>query len=220
MTDSSCYAYVGGYAGYGYSFENCINAVSITYRQLGDYVGGIAGFANGSFTECTNSGNITATESKCVGGIVGGVSYSGDSSWSKVENSGNIVGKGKVGGIVGYIWDYYNSEYSNCSYAVAISNATNSGNISGEQYIGGIIGYIKIYADHYGGYTSVIRLLLTSPVNSGDISGTDCVGGLIGYGYSNTSNSSIIGYTSTGTVTGTTNSGNEVGTVENITLQN
>ena len=133
------YAYVGGYAGYGYMFENCENNSNITYTQKGDYVGGIAGYAHGAINSCTNTGNITASNSNYVGGIAGYVSLWADNSLTNLTNSGLIKGKNNVGGIVGHINNYVSvSTNGYPTYTLTLTNLTNNGAITGESNVGGL----------------------------------------------------------------------------------
>ena len=213
------YAYVGGYAGYGYAFDNCINTVVITYSERGQYIGGIAGYANGAFSGCKNTANITANKANCVGGIAGRLNYSGNVTLSTLTNSGAINGADYVGGIVGYIYDYYHTGYNNGYYTVTLKKLTNNGSIGGNSNVGGIIGYVRVYAEHSSSYTSLIKITGSEFTNTGNVSGTSLVGGLIGYGYSNDTSSLIVGYIASGTVSGSgSNVGNVVGKVENIKL--
>ena len=213
------YAYVGGYAGYGYAFENCSNAEAIVYTQRGQYVGGIVGYGVGALTGCTNTANVTATNANCVGGIAGRLDYAGDVTLSALDNQGDVIGKDYVGGIVGYLYDYRSMGYNSCNNTVTLTKLINSGRVNGNDYVAGLIGYVKVHADHSGSNTSVIKITGSNLTNTGDVTGASYVGGLIGYGYSNNSSSLIVGYEASGTVNGSGSYvGNTVGKVENITL--
>ena len=215
------YAYVGGFAGYGYAFESCNNAVEITYTERGQYVGGIAGYANGAFANCTNTAKVAATNGNYVGGIAGRMNYSGDINLTAITNQGEITGKDYVGGIVGDLNDTADlDQFSSPTYTVAISRLTNGGNVTGETMIGGIFG--RIYARGTNKYSTKycnIKITASSIINTGNITGVSQVGGLVGYGYSNDASSLIVGFEASGTVSGSGESvGQIVGKVENIKL--
>ena len=145
--DSTKYAYVGGYVGYGYLANNCTNTVDITYSAGGRYVGGIIGFSDATPTYSMNGLSNTATISghNYVGGIFGGInstsnSYSNYSvNLSNFSNSGKITGSANyVGGIVGYFL-----AEGNGSITLYASDMVNTATITGEKYVGGIFGYGK-----------------------------------------------------------------------------
>lgn len=193
---TSYYAYVGGYAGYGYSITNCINATSITYSSMGNFVGGVAGYSNGSITGCSNSGTITVTQASYVGGLVGYVVNSGSVAHSSLTNSGQITGNDNVGGIFGRL---YQSVDSSDSYTITINRVTNSGIIKGRNYVGGIAGYS--YANNSYGYSRTSTIIGTVFSNTANVTGNNYVGGLLGYAYTNSTNSKLSGSNSSGTIT-------------------
>ena len=84
---------IGGVAGAGSDFINVHSAVTVTGKQR---VGGISGYF-GTFTNCSNSGDVTAT-GNYVGGICGYYCFAVTGCF----NSGNISGKQYVGGINGH----------------------------------------------------------------------------------------------------------------------
>ena len=91
-----------------------------------NYVGGIAGRANGDIGNCENHAMVNGAN--FVGGIVGNYVFS-DKSITSCANYGVITGtRDKVGGIAGY----FNSG--------TIQNCANYGDITGTFYVGNLIG--------------------------------------------------------------------------------
>ena len=89
-----------------------------------NYVGGIAGVANGNISNCENRATVKGIRS--LGGIV--AAYSGNSITS-CANYGVVTGSGEsVGGIAGY----FNSG--------TIQNSANYGDVTGTSYVGNLIG--------------------------------------------------------------------------------
>ena len=89
-----------------------------------DYVGGIAGVANGNISNCEN--RVTVKGIRSLGGVV--AAYSGNSITS-CANYGVVTGSGEsVGGIAGY----FNSG--------TIQNSANYGDVTGTSYVGNLIG--------------------------------------------------------------------------------
>ena len=92
-----------------------------------NYVGGIAGRANGDIGNCENHAMVKGAD--FVGGIVGNYVFS-DKSITSCANYGVITGTGEsVGGIAGY----FNSG--------TIQNCANYGDITGTFYVGNLIGF-------------------------------------------------------------------------------
>ncbi len=165
------YAYLGGYVGKGYSVDNCVNAVELTYLARGSYVGGIAGYLEQGVTNCSNSASIAAGDS--TGGIAGYVQTSAAMNVLELNNSGNITGKSYVGGIAGE-WYF--------SAAITLGESSNSGKIEGASNVGGIVGKMDD--------TTASVLTVYNANNTGDVHGTDClVGGLFGNVYGKDSSS-------------------------------
>lgn len=94
------YVWLGGYVGYGYSVEDCVNNSDVSYTARGYYVGGIIGYAIGDIVNCTNNGNIT-TYTNNVGGIVGKVNSASNAVFNNLSNTGDISGNTAIGGIAG-----------------------------------------------------------------------------------------------------------------------
>ena len=94
-----------------------------------NYVGGIAGRANGDIDNCENHAMVNGAN--FVGGIVGRYAYSGKSITS-CANYGDVTGSGeKVGGIAGYF------------NLGTIQNCANYGDITGIFNVGNLIGFAE-----------------------------------------------------------------------------
>lgn len=150
------HAYLGGYIGTtGAAISGCINKSDITYESVGERVGGIAGYASGTISNCENHGNISSTSGQ-VGGIVGCSSAAID----VCSNTGNVTttGGNAVGGIAGYGEN-------------AFTNCNNSGNITGGEWsTGGIAGALR----------STVIAPCSNLHNSGSVTGENEVGGIFG----------------------------------------
>ncbi len=149
VEDSVKYAYVGGFAGYGFNASSCSNEVSIEYSAGGRYVGGVMGCASGfglgdSMTSRYMSNVADIKGCDYVGGVIGAVQadmddwyYTNTFSYYDCNNKGTVVGTGDyVGGIFGNF--YVNCDGGNSW--VYICDAVNEGNVSGASYVGGIAG--------------------------------------------------------------------------------
>ena len=156
------YAWLGGYVGYGYSVDNCVNNVDIKYDARGTYVGGIIGYATDVIQDCTNNGDIT-THTSGVGGVVGEMNSTTEFTISNLTNNGNVTGASSVGGVIGSWYHVGNKQGKFCynlnevgcnggSYCqhhyttpAALKNITNTGNVvSKGDNCGGIIGAVSL----------------------------------------------------------------------------
>ena len=121
--DDYCTGILVGVAG------SCIENIKILANcsvEGKNYVGGIAGRANGDIGNCENHAMVNGAN--FVGGIVGNYVFSAKSITS-CANYGVITGtRDKVGGIAGY----FNSG--------TIQNCANYGDITGTFYVGNLIG--------------------------------------------------------------------------------
>ena len=139
--DGAKNAYVGGYVGYAYGVNDCVNEVAINYTAGGSYVGGIAGYVYRSYGNMT-FGNLENTAaisgSDYVGGIFGKLGNDGYGSdttqLSGFTNSGQISGKSYTGGIIG-----------SCEVdtKLKVSTFSNTGDVSGALYVGGLSGWFS-----------------------------------------------------------------------------
>ena len=142
-----------------------------------NYVGGIAGRANGDIGNCENHAMVKGAD--FVGGIVGNYVFS-DKSITSCANYGVITGTGEsVGGIAGY----FNSG--------TIQNCANYGDITGTFYVGNLIGL----ADECN---------LTNVLGTGNVTATsrNPAGLLVGnIGNSSSTASGILAYNSSAKLT-------------------
>ena len=207
-------AYLGGYVGYGYSIDNCVNNLDITYNAQGQYIGGIIGYATGGVSNCTNNGTII-TYTNFVGGIAGMVYHQVTfSSQNNLTNTAYIQGKDYVGGIVGRM--YISS--SNWENTMQMEKLFNLANIKGEKYVGGLMGDASA-SNNYGG-SSAHHIYFKELENIAHISGISYCGELFGH-FNSDGNSTVADYIVTGkiTVDGKWLEGTyDVGSKNNLTL--
>ena len=146
----------GGYVGlFGTTSSNSVIR-DLTLGNVaisGDYyVGGLAGYAQGTIKNVGVNGSVTGTYSS-IGGLVG------RNALGSIDNSsftGSVNGEGSVGGLVG------NNDHGR------ISNAHSTGSVTGSAASnGGLVGY------NDGG-------TITNTYSTSTVSGTDSVGGLVG----------------------------------------
>jgi len=195
IADGRYYTYVGGYVGRGWAISDCHNESSITVTQSGANVGGIAGSAYGSIINCSNKGTITAQSCNYVGGLVGLHDGQYSLTFQSLANEAAVSGADYTAGIFGAVANHVNN-YTN--YVVTLSQVENRGNITGATYVGGLVGQMVLN----NGKGECVKLNGSFLVNEGDVTGTSNVGGLMAYCSTDTSDSIILGYTSTGTVSG------------------
>ncbi len=152
-------AYAGAFIGNGFtsSFENCHTFNTSVYGDR--FVGGIAGFAYGNFTNCTvmaNDGDtlISAKQNASVlsssgdnaGGIVGQVGEGG-LTLSKCKVSGiTVKASRQVGGIAGLVM--YGNEITECTVSDTTVQATVASTTLGELIqrvpaAGGLVGQLQ-----------------------------------------------------------------------------
>lgn len=208
------YAYIGGYVGCGYAVSGCENYVKITYSDIGNYIGGIAGYANGDLEDCKNYANISASKGSGVGGIVGYQDKRGNVSMRSLDNAGEITGNNDVGGIVGRMYD----RTEDTNHTITMARFNNSGKVTGGMNVGGVIGYF--YAEDVRSYYSyTITLNAATLINLGDVTGTANSGGLFGYGYTDSTSSKISESRSSSTITAEYRIGGIAGFLQNIQIE-
>jgi uncharacterized protein YjdB len=174
--------YVGGLIGYSENtrIENCSSEGIVTGD--GDYVGGLIGYSENTRIEnCYSEGTVTGNE-ECVdgeyvdgkyvgreyiygvGGLIGYVSRG--SSISSCYSSADVVGKEKVGGLVGYIYN------NGTEYETTITSCYATGRVIGTRvdgyYAGGLVGLAQV------------NTLIELSYATGNVSGYKGVGGLVG----------------------------------------
>ena len=126
--------YTGAFAGESKGIiTNCHNKAKVNGTK---FVGGIVGDlgSNGSIAECSNRGDVNASDSR-AGGLTG-VNHSENNSQSVVScfNAGNITALNFAGGIIG---DQY-------AYGSTVKDVYNTGNVNSEKgYAGGIFGNFR-----------------------------------------------------------------------------
>ena len=168
--------YLGGFVGRGYGASNCVNEVELVYDLDGRYIGGIAGLATNSVTDCSNTTNVKAENSCNVGGLVGCISAGAiNITCTNLSNSGDIKGEDYVGGLIGEIISSYDA-WSSRTLTLTLSN--NSGKVEGNNYVAGLYGYV--YANNSKGDYG-ISLVTFDNTNTGDVTGIEYVGGIAGY---------------------------------------
>lgn len=218
ISGSDYRAFLGGYVGYGYQVENCVNAMDITYESNGSYIGGIAGYLNGGvLIGCKNSGRITAKQASFVGGLAGEVNCPAELTVNDNENSGDVTGKNYVGGVAGRFFDSY-SPRSDSTFNTKLNKFSNSGTVTGEQYVGGIFGYLHISAQYGSGWSPSMMVTVTAFTADGTVIGKTYVGGIFGYAYANNGGSVMRGCIMSGSVTAEAMVGGIAGKLDNIKL--
>lgn len=201
----------------------------------------ISASPNMTITNVQNFGNITGTEIN-IGGIIGRATFA---SVTDATNAGAVLGKGRIGGIIGWtdgtvtIANPINNGSVSASGNVAtaggiigeasygnrtlISNANNTGNITANGYIARVGGIIGI-ADSSG----VGGLKIENATNSGTVTAlnitaneqTTVAGGIIGWADGSGGGLSIENATNTGEINSEI-SGNIVGyKINEVTITN
>jgi len=119
------FAYVSGYG----KISNV--GVEQSYINGGIYVGGVAGYVNGTITNCYNTGSITGNNN--IGGVVGDIT----GNIMNCYNTGTVLGNDNVGGVVGYVASGGSATY--CYYQRSWEQGTALVGIGGEGLTPGII---------------------------------------------------------------------------------
>lgn len=128
--------YAGGLAGMGYSnlqdhvLAGCTNSAKVVGKRTAGGMTGNETHSDGSYTDCTNSGSISATQGYASGIAAGG-------SYERCSNSGAVTGQQAAGICVN------GSKATNCSNTGAVT-----GTGTGTGYAAGIL-----TNDGYGGVT-------------------------------------------------------------------
>jgi hypothetical protein len=126
--------------------------VAASYLNGNDFTGGIAGYTEGSITDCQVEANLAGINS--VGGVAGGVI----GTITDCFHHGSVTGVSCVGGVSGDLRPLS-----------TISNCHNTGSVTGDHCVGGITGYGNN------------QFSMKNSYNSGDIRGNFLVGGIVGY---------------------------------------
>lgn len=115
--------YAGGLAGKGYSnlqdhvLAGCTNSAKVVGERTAGGMTGNETYSNGSYTDCTNSGSISAAQGYASGIAAGG-------SYERCSNSGAVTGK-QAAGIA--------------SGGIKATFCSNTGAITGTEYAAGIL---------------------------------------------------------------------------------
>ncbi|MCD7736826.1 MAG: Ig-like domain-containing protein [Lachnospiraceae bacterium] len=166
-------SYAGGVAGYNDgTVTDCTGNVTVSGST---FVGGVVGVNNGTMSGCSNTAAITGTG---TGSTVGGAVGQNSGKMSDCTNSGTVSGSYSVGGIVG---NNDTNSVSGCANSGTVTCTSTSNNASA----GGVIGY------NYGG-------TITSCTNDAGVSGGQYTGGMVGRNYYGT----VSGCTNSADVTG------------------
>ena len=178
------YAYCGGVAGEAKIVSGCTNGGEIApTAESGRAIGGVVGYATETVQDCTNTGDLSASENGRVGGVAGEAR-----TVKNCVNKGEIRGGVQVGGVVGAAFD--NPLTDNVNEAV----------VTGETTVGGVFGLVN------GG-------TCTNAVNKAEnVQGQDKVGGVVGWVIT-TSTKTFEGLKSSANVTGESYVGGVVGQV-------
>ncbi|MBR3438156.1 MAG: hypothetical protein IKH13_01455, partial [Clostridia bacterium] len=147
------FGYVGSKTEGGVTTKGTVKNVGLKGGKINGtyYVGGVAGYNDGTVANCYNTGNVSG--SNYVGGVVGN---NGDTV-TNCYNTGNVSGSKYVGGVAGQ--NYNNSSLKNCY---------NTGDVSGNNTVGGVVGQ------------NLDSSTISNCYNTGDVSGNDSVGGVVG----------------------------------------
>ena len=178
--------YAGGVAGRNFdsgSIEHCHYTDGTVEARDGYYAGGVAGDNdNGTLTDCTASGNVTATND-----YAGGVAGDNSGTLTNCYASGTVSGNWHTGGVAGR--NYYGT-LTNC-YASGNVTATNYyyvGGVAGQNYYGTLTncyatGNVTVTSGNYvGGVTGQNdNGILTNCYATGNATATGIyVGGVAG----------------------------------------
>ena len=138
-------------------YDLTLTECSITSNN-NNHTGGIAGFSEGSFTNCHVNGSITGQAS--AGGIIGNASNN-NVSISGCTFHGSVTAEKANGGNAGGIVSLCGPKLVNC---------TNYGTVTGTERAGGITSQTQNSAMD----------AITSCINYGDVTGRTRVGGIVG----------------------------------------
>ncbi|MDO5116451.1 MAG: Ig-like domain-containing protein [Synergistaceae bacterium] len=130
--------YAGGVAGWNNgSITNCANSGAvIASGGSWDYAGGVAGSNGGRITNCLNVGDVTASGSS--NNIAGGVAgyNGGQGTITNCANNGAVIASGGVQNIAGGVAGSNGGRITNCLNVGDVTASGSSNNIAG-----GVAGY-------------------------------------------------------------------------------
>ncbi len=176
------YQYVGAVAGYT---EGTVSDCQLGKKGVVNgrsYIGGISGYSTSPLADLTNRGTVTGEQN--TGGIVGCISAPG-TVLIDCKNEGSIEGREKTGGIAG-------SFVSSNDAESIVKDCHNNGTVRGTSYqAGGIAGHVG---------TGYYKAVIEGCDNSGEVTGTGRNGGIAGW--LSSEKASIVQCKNTGTVEG------------------
>ena len=167
---------VGGLFGYtkDITLSNITHTTSVNGAgSVGGFVGYLLG--NATISQCTNSGNVTATGANGVAGFVGYMGGGSNLTATNCTNSGAITDASAngVGGVVGYM--------ESGSNIMTISACKNTGAIVGSRNAGGIGGRLETTRN------TANSISISNCYNSANVTANEkgTVGGIAGYLFGN-----------------------------------
>ena len=204
----SGYGYVGGFAGYMLkggsvtashaTLNDCHASVAVTVSN--HYSGGLVGYVvDGTITDCSASGNITATGKNRAGGLVGQIengtidhshatgnvtcnAYSasfvgcvcqdpGESvSVTRSYSTGSIVGTGNQ--ISGFVGTHVGRTTESEAGSLTITNCYATGDMTAQNRAGGLL------SNHFAGTSTLENCYYAGSVTSTNAGG---IGGIVGW---------------------------------------
>lgn len=133
--------------GYNMSVTNCHNTGTITGDAKAKYVGGVIGMSSAVVSNCSNTAAVSSGLNS-TGGVVGeqrnagsvtGCTNSGDVTMTNTTDEA-----AGAGGVVGWVryWNYSlaTGGFENEESEITVSGNTNYGSVKGWLYVGGIVG--------------------------------------------------------------------------------
>ena len=118
---------VGAIAGDAYVVENCHVTDTVTVSGTA-YVGGVAGYVDGSITRSSSAATVTGKGTR-IGGVVGRVQSNSTTAMTECFNTGMVTGTSVVGGLVGEL--YNGGTISDCYNTGAVTATTESSGMAG-----------------------------------------------------------------------------------------
>ena len=95
--------YVGAFAGDIFDLENCHTTDTVQVYGM-QYVGGLAGYLDGTASRCSNRASVTA-KTTYVGGLFGDVYSQSSTAVVQSYNAGVVTGTNLVGGLAGTLYN-------------------------------------------------------------------------------------------------------------------
>jgi hypothetical protein len=155
-----------------------VNAVN------GGEIGGLAGWSEGTITNCYSTGNVIGNGNGSPSG--GLVAFNNEGTITNCYSTGTVSAPRYGGGLVGRNWGSISNCYSTCSvsdsdYGIGGLVGYNDGSISNCYSTGAVSGTSGSY--YVGGLAGANIGSISNCYSTGSVSGTSHVGGLVGYIY-------------------------------------